>query len=347
MQLGTLPSNPLVSVLVGNYNYEAYLQETIESVVSQTYRNWELIICDDGSTDRSVDVIQRYVARDQRIRLIRKENGGHPSSLNAAYAACSGDLICLLDSDDLYLPEKLERIVQLSSGEPDAGLLVHRVIRVNGQRRRQGVWPLSDLPRGWYGQTMMESGGVLPYLPPTSGLSLRRPVADRLFPLRTEPPFRMSPDQIVMRLAPLFTRIVALPEALSEYRLHGSNTYSKGKVTVESIGKEMTLSKALWEEQTRFLSKVDHRLAAHFHPIEKTPYWTLLAYLDAKLRLTPDLRRRHTEYLAQCSRCGETKWLSFWRISIVLPQSVFRFAINLLLGQNILKQLVARLRRLA
>src|SRR5450755_4338761 len=127
--LGALPPKPLVSVLLGNYNYENYLAQAIESVLNQSYQNWELVICDDGSTDGSVPLIEGYVQRDRRIQLLRKSNGGHTSALNAAFSRCRGEIVCLLDSDDLFLPTKLEKVAAASAGNPESGLLVHRVLR--------------------------------------------------------------------------------------------------------------------------------------------------------------------------------------------------------------------------
>jgi glycosyltransferase involved in cell wall biosynthesis len=69
IELPKLPENPLVSILIANYNYEKYIGETIESVLSQTYPNWEAIVCDDGSKDNSREVIETYVQKDSRIKL--------------------------------------------------------------------------------------------------------------------------------------------------------------------------------------------------------------------------------------------------------------------------------------
>lgn len=345
--LRALPSQPLVSVLVGNYNYAKYLGQSIESVQNQSYRNWELIICDDGSTDDSVAVIEKYANRDGRVRLVRKQNGGHPSALNAAFAECRGEIICLLDSDDLYLPSKLQQVVSKCQAQPQAGLVVHRVIRVDQNRNRQGVWPLSDLPEGWFGPQLLKGGGILGYLPPTSGLIVRREIAEALFPLRTEPPFRSSPDQIVMRLAPLITNVAAIPEAMAEYRLHNSNSYAQHSVTADSVGKELTLSKALWGEQRRFLAAIDSQLATQFEPFEASPHCAFLQFLDAKLRNLKTARAYHAEYVAVSRRSQAPRWFRFWRMSLYLPGPLFRVAVNMLLGQSALKQAIARFRRLA
>ncbi len=82
----------------------------------------ELIICDDGSTDESARVIEQYQRKDPRVRMIRKANGGQASGLNAAFAASRGAILSLLDSDDLFLPHKIERIVADFQARPDAVL---------------------------------------------------------------------------------------------------------------------------------------------------------------------------------------------------------------------------------
>ena len=106
IELRPLSAQPLVSILVSNYNYARYIGETIESALNQTYSNIELIVCDDGSTDDSVRIIEEYRRRDSRLQLILKANGGQASGFNAAFAASRGELLALLDSDDLFLAAK-------------------------------------------------------------------------------------------------------------------------------------------------------------------------------------------------------------------------------------------------
>src|SRR5580698_48796 len=232
IELRPLPAQPLVSILVSNYNYARYIGAAIQSALDQTYSNIELIICDDGSTDNSVSVIEEYERNDSRLRFIPKRNGGQASGFNAAFAASRGEIIALLDSDDLFLPNKVERIVANFQANPDCGFGIHRIIRINANMQRQGVWPMSSaLPQGWYGSRLMEDGGILAVMPPTSGLSLRRQVADRIFPLPLESPLVACPDQLITRLAPLITNVTREDEALSQYRLHGDNNYGPDRVT--------------------------------------------------------------------------------------------------------------------
>src|SRR5690625_145630 len=101
---------PLISVITPAYNAERFIGETIESVLQQTYKNWEMIIVDDCSTDATVEIVQQYVEQDERVRLIQlKENSGSAIARNTAMDHARGDFFAFLDSDDLWYPEKLDK----------------------------------------------------------------------------------------------------------------------------------------------------------------------------------------------------------------------------------------------
>jgi glycosyltransferase involved in cell wall biosynthesis len=345
--LRPLTAQPLVSILVSNYNYARYIGESIQSALDQTYRNIELIICDDGSTDESVTVIEGYERKDPRVRLIRKANGGQASGFNAAYAVSQGEIIALLDSDDRFLSNKIEHIVANYQANPDAGFGVHRVIRMSADNRRQGIWPMSaPLPAGWYGTALLEDGGILPYMPPTSGLSLHRDVAAAIFPLPLEAPLVSCPDQLITRLAPLLTNVTRVDDALSEYRLHGGNNYGPDRVTAASFKRELEYCDALWSEQKRFLAKIDPRLAEEFKPVRLHPYIVYTSYIHARLSRDPDVRVYYDRFL-QCLKGPGARYVWFWKASLYLPYPVFDFAINLLIRQSRLKQWIVRFKRMA
>lgn len=98
-------SLPLVSVIIPNHNYSRYLNDAIQSVLQQTYRNLEIIVVDDGSTDSSTNVVESF---GNRVKLIEQVQSGVSVARNTGFAASTGDLICFLDSDDAWLPNKLE-----------------------------------------------------------------------------------------------------------------------------------------------------------------------------------------------------------------------------------------------
>ena len=182
VELKDMPANPLVSVLMVNYNYQEFIGEAIESVLNQTYRNWELIIIDDGSNDNSVDVICRYGNYDKRINLIKKENGGIVSALNVGYKKCNGDIICFLDSDDYFEITKNEKVVNDFIKNPNCGVHFHRMMRINENCKPEGKYPLiSKIPNGWLAHEVLRLGGGMVNVSPTSGISLRREIIKKYY----------------------------------------------------------------------------------------------------------------------------------------------------------------------
>lgn len=105
--------NDLVSILTPTYNTEKFIRATIESVQNQTYKNWEMILVDDASTDQTVSVIEEFVQNDSRIKLFKLDkNSGNGFARNAALDKASGKYIAYLDSDDLWCSDKLEKQIQ-------------------------------------------------------------------------------------------------------------------------------------------------------------------------------------------------------------------------------------------
>lgn len=220
--LDPLPERPLVSVLVANYNYGRYIGKATESVLSQTYTNWELLICDDGSNDDSVEVIQPYTDRDGRVRLFCKENGGMASAWNVAYCESKGEVLCLLDADDYFAPRKLETVVRKFVENPRSGLAIHRMMVVDGQGKAEQSIPfMTRFEAGWIAEDVVRRGGRWRDMP-TSSLAFRRKLAGFVFPM-PEQEFRRAADGYVFTLLPLLTEVTAIDRALSAYRVHGQN----------------------------------------------------------------------------------------------------------------------------
>lgn len=106
--MNNMQPDELISVIVPAWNAQKYIDRTLESIRNQTHRNIEVIIVDDGSTDRTAEIAQAWVDKDPRFRLLRKENGGVASARNAGIAAARGRLVAPCDADDLWSPAKLE-----------------------------------------------------------------------------------------------------------------------------------------------------------------------------------------------------------------------------------------------
>lgn len=103
-----IKEQPLISVIVPVYNTERYLPECLDSLLAQTYQNFELLLVDDGSPDQCWEILQQYAAQDARVRIFRKENGGVSSARNFGLRQAKGEYIGFVDSDDFVAPQYLE-----------------------------------------------------------------------------------------------------------------------------------------------------------------------------------------------------------------------------------------------
>ncbi|MGB7789238.1 glycosyltransferase [Methanoregula sp.] len=120
----TLPdNNPVVSVIIPVYNGQRYLAETIESVIAQTVKNWEIIAINDGSTDNSLEILEKYTHEHPgHIRFVTVKNGGVSRARNTGAALARGRYFAFLDQDDLWAPEKLQRQIDLLVHNKDLGI---------------------------------------------------------------------------------------------------------------------------------------------------------------------------------------------------------------------------------
>lgn len=106
-------SNPLISIITPAYNSDRFIRQTMDSVLAQTYENWEMIIVDDHSTDKTVEYVKDYQKRDPRIKLFQlNKNSGSAVARNTAMRNAKGRYIAFLDSDDMWYPEKLEKQIR-------------------------------------------------------------------------------------------------------------------------------------------------------------------------------------------------------------------------------------------
>jgi glycosyltransferase involved in cell wall biosynthesis len=117
---------PKVSVVITTFNSEKYVEESVASVVAQTFRDIEIIVVDDGSTDRTVELAQQHANRDARIRICPQVHAGKPSiTRNTGLRAARGEYVCFLDGDDHYAPEKVERGVAVLDAHPQLPAVFH------------------------------------------------------------------------------------------------------------------------------------------------------------------------------------------------------------------------------
>jgi glycosyltransferase involved in cell wall biosynthesis len=130
---------PLVSVLLPVYNAEPYLAAALDSVVRQQYRRLEIIAIDDGSTDGSLEIIERYRRADDRISIISRENRGLVATLNEGLALARGDLVARMDADDIAYPWRLSRQVAAFAEQPGLAICGAGVDTLLGDRLLRGT----------------------------------------------------------------------------------------------------------------------------------------------------------------------------------------------------------------
>jgi glycosyltransferase involved in cell wall biosynthesis len=217
---------PLVSIIINNYNYARYLPEAIESALSQSYPQTEILVVDDGSTDGSREVILR---QDYRIVPILKRNGGQASALNAGVAQSRGKIICFLDADDFWYPDKVARIVEIIEREDaySKPMLVHHLLEIldqaTGKMTGQYMGNRHESPHNLY--DLARRYRFIPYMVgPTSGISITRALANLLFPL-PEHRVSISADDFVVLGASLVGELHSLNDVLGCYRVHDRNAW--------------------------------------------------------------------------------------------------------------------------
>lgn len=126
---------PAVSVIVPAYNVSKYIQEALTSLEKQTFSDFEVLVVDDGSTDDTAAVVQKFTQRDNRFQLLKKQNGGLSSARNYGIRHARGEYIALLDGDDVYHRDKIATHVARLYNQPDVGVVysASRTIRDDGK----------------------------------------------------------------------------------------------------------------------------------------------------------------------------------------------------------------------
>lgn len=129
--------NNLISIVVPAYNVETFIEDCLKSIQNQTYINWEAIVVDDGSQDKTVEIINKFVGADQRFRLIRQPNGGVSKARNTGMSAAAGKYITFLDGDDMWQPDFLrELLAALQAEDHDMAYCGYTHLYATGLKRK-------------------------------------------------------------------------------------------------------------------------------------------------------------------------------------------------------------------
>ena len=212
---------PRVSIIMPAYNASDFIREAVDSILAQTFRDFELIILNDGSTDDTQTIVESY--DDERIRLVNKVNSGVASTLNEGLKLAKGEFIWRHDADDISLPQKLERQIQFMEEHPEFDLCATQVAFMT--ERGKVAWDKRQPKTAWFQEQPFREvffEDFSPYSPVTHGTTLFRTEL-----LAITPEYReafITSEDIDMWLRFLgHARLAVLSDCISLHRLSGSS----------------------------------------------------------------------------------------------------------------------------
>ncbi|HNT86820.1 MAG TPA: glycosyltransferase family 2 protein, partial [Candidatus Hydrogenedentes bacterium] len=225
-----IAEGPLVTVVLSSYNYADFLGQALDSVFEQTYRPIELVVVDDGSSDRSREIIEEKL-RSASIPAtpVFQENRGQAAALNAGFALAKGRYICTLDSDDYWSRDKVARMAAFAERLPDGGVYQHQLARHSGGVDKPLLLS-GDLAAIWRTLGTVNLAlrqDVFSVFVPTSGLMWRTAVLRDIGPIPSA--LRACPDAYLTRMACLRGPLYSNPEALGTWRDHERNAGRKDR----------------------------------------------------------------------------------------------------------------------
>ncbi len=233
----SVAAEPLISVALCTYNGERYLREQLDSLLAQTYSNMEIVAVDDGSTDRTVEVLREYEQRDARLHVVvNPRNVGVVRNFERAIALCKGTFIAPCDQDDVWLADKL-RMLAGYIGQHSIAYCDSEIIDADGRSRGMSMsrfWAMQDLsdPVAFVMENCVSGHAML----------FRRNLLDDNPRLPTE----VFHDWWLAARAAARGGIVFCPEKLVRYRQHGNNVtdvpaHPAGRATHSGLGQENIL----------------------------------------------------------------------------------------------------------
>lgn len=245
---------PHFSVLIDTYNYGRYVEEAVSSALAQDFprEEREILVVDDGSTDDTAVRLRKF---GNAIRYLYKSNGGQASAFNYGFANARGEVVALLDADDVWLPEKLLRIYETFQQNPEAGMAYHRLYWWDGENETEAdryFIPVS-------GRVPENRSALLQYpLASTSCLAFRRTALAGLLPVPET--LRSQADAFLTALVIFIAPVVAVTDYLGKYRLHTMNLFqtASAKPSPAQIEHRMAMRAALLAEIENWLWRNGH-----------------------------------------------------------------------------------------
>ncbi len=258
--------SPRVTVFMPAYNREHYVAGAVESVLAQSYRDFELLVIDDGSSDATASIVAGY--DDPRLRLVRNErNLGIPHTRNLGMRLARGEYVAMLDTDDLARPSRLKRQVCFLDRRPEVAAVGSWAWRIDAKGRRR--WLLKRPVRARDVRARLLFRGCLR----TPSVMARRAVLER-YPFRSD--FPVCSDSEVWTRVALDHACANLPLPLISYRIHGDAITKSRRDAVREAKSRVTA-----DQLDRLGARFDERdLALHFELRKPRDFVPDAAYLD-------------------------------------------------------------------
>jgi glycosyltransferase involved in cell wall biosynthesis len=255
-----------VSIIMASYNHARYLPAAINSALSQTHPDIEIVIVDDCSKDNSRQVITQFQEQypDKIKAIFHKTNsGGHGGSVKTAFEHSTGEIIAFLDSDDVWKPNKLQLVVE-AFNDPTVTGVMHPLEAIDKDGNLTQKAASRPLPTGNLAKVIMDTGGTWHY-PPTSALAFRKSALEKILSivLAIDPPdwFMIWMDGCLLPCAAFMGQIHAINSVLGCYRLHDSNFQSRSNthvITRESMIGVLEAGRKSNKWLNYFLECIDH-----------------------------------------------------------------------------------------
>lgn len=225
-------NSPSVDIVVTNHNYARFLPAAIESACSQTYPDVHVVVVDDGSSDESREVLRGY---EDQVEVVLKEQRGQASALNAGLERCRGEVLLVLDADDVLRPQAAERVAAAFVAGPELAKVQFPMAIVDAEGKPTGaVKPGGHLraPVGDQRRAELASPFDLPWLP-GGGTGFRTEAVRRILPIPAADYPRSGADWYLVHLTALLGEAALLDEVCAEYRVHGGNAYELARDRID------------------------------------------------------------------------------------------------------------------
>ena len=223
---------PLVSVAIAAYNAERFIDATLASALAQSYRHIEVVVLDDGSTDATAEIVRYHAARDSRVKLFQQPNAGPSAARNSALERTRGELVALLDADDIWHPDKLRKQIEvMQESGPDVGLVYCWSVYIDEAGQPTGGYAANREVGDVYLKLLCYN-----FLGCGSTPLIRRACLERCGTFRTEYT-GLEDKELLMRIAERY-RFALVPEFLVGYRIM-SGTTSHGYRRIEACYRKL------------------------------------------------------------------------------------------------------------